>query len=137
MILGRSTCKVCGELLTETDDIVALPALSPGQHDVLWPFSNAAFHESCYEELPERAAVEHRIARLDADDQVLFAVLGTFTSSNPVDQLSDFLRGELASGRSREDLYTQLESLRAAARESGNTATGNRLTAAIEVLADL
>jgi hypothetical protein len=47
IILGKSNCSLCGEILNSTADAVGFPAFLPAGH-ALAPYSDAAFHRNCF-----------------------------------------------------------------------------------------
>jgi hypothetical protein len=59
---GKSACQLCGGVLAENDDLVAFPAFLPAAHG-LFPFSDAAFHRTCFERDPRAAGVDALYAR--------------------------------------------------------------------------
>jgi hypothetical protein len=68
LLLGKSTCRLCGELLRAGEDLVGLPTLADKGHP-LYAYFDQGFHQSCF------ARWEHREAALAAvrADQQHFA----------------------------------------------------------------
>ena len=54
---GKSECPLCGKVIERDDVIVAFPAFLRPEHP-LWKYSDGAFHERCFNESPDREAVE-------------------------------------------------------------------------------
>jgi hypothetical protein len=63
---GLTECVVCNEVLNEGDDIVGLPPFATGPADPHWRFTDSGLHRGCWDDLPEREAVQERLIRLDA-----------------------------------------------------------------------
>jgi hypothetical protein len=57
IILGKSRCPICGELLQEGDEITGLPAISDLANP-LYPYFDAGFHKSCFENWDKRNEIE-------------------------------------------------------------------------------
>lgn len=66
IILGKSPCALCGEILRASDDVVALPAFSYGKADPLWVFNDAGLHNRCLAADPRRSLVEEVVEELHA-----------------------------------------------------------------------
>jgi hypothetical protein len=49
IIRGKSTCPLCGSVITEDDDVVAFPAFLASEHE-FGSFSDTAFHRTCFEQ---------------------------------------------------------------------------------------
>lgn len=49
IILGKSTCKLCNEVLQKHQELVAFPAFIADRQDPLYPYSDAAMHRSCFD----------------------------------------------------------------------------------------
>lgn len=62
LIRGKSICWLCGQTIGENDDVVATPAFLGSKHRLV-RFSDAAFHQKCFEASEERAEVEQLLAR--------------------------------------------------------------------------
>ena len=63
ILLGKSSCGLCGNLLLDSETIVALPAIADAKHP-LFAYFDRGFHSACFQ------AWEHRdeallAARLD------------------------------------------------------------------------
>src|SRR5262249_169420 len=54
---GKTRCGICDKVIGEDDAIVAFPAFLRPNHP-LWKYSDGAFHERCFNESPDRQAVE-------------------------------------------------------------------------------
>jgi hypothetical protein len=52
VILGKTICSICGEVLRPGDDVVAFPPFIPNEADPLWIFSDAAFHSTHFHQHP-------------------------------------------------------------------------------------
>lgn len=59
LLLGRSTCRLCGEPLRAGEDLAGLSALADTSHP-LYDYFNQGFHQRCF------ARWEHRDAALAA-----------------------------------------------------------------------
>jgi hypothetical protein len=57
LIRGKSTCPLCGAVISATADVVATPAFLRSSHE-LSRFSDAVFHRECFDAAPERVTVE-------------------------------------------------------------------------------
>jgi len=57
IFFGQTNCAICGNILTENDEFVGLPAFADSDSS-LYPFSDAAFHKSCYDNWGKRQEVE-------------------------------------------------------------------------------
>lgn len=57
IIIGKSTCGLCGEVLLDSQEIEAIPACVSNEADPLFSFSDSAFHLCCFERAPECAQV--------------------------------------------------------------------------------
>ena len=47
-LLNKTTCAVCGKVISEGDDHLGFPAFLKKNHK-LWKYSDAAFHTQCFE----------------------------------------------------------------------------------------
>ncbi|GAA1964174.1 hypothetical protein GCM10009838_21790 [Catenulispora subtropica] len=48
ILLGRSTCRICGKTLNEGEDVVAFPSgLFPDSGDKKWVLNDAGAHRAC------------------------------------------------------------------------------------------
>jgi|SRR5215469_5953140 len=54
---GKTRCGICDKVIGEDDAIVAFPAFLRLGHP-LWRYSDGAFHERCFNESPDKEAVE-------------------------------------------------------------------------------
>jgi hypothetical protein len=54
VILGQSTCVICGNTLVADDDLVMTTAFLSEGHP-MWRFSDAAMHRFCFLSWPRRA----------------------------------------------------------------------------------
>jgi hypothetical protein len=69
LIRGESKCPICGDVIRQTDDVVATPAFLRATHR-LSRFSDATFHLACFDASPEHEKVEqllHRFRQLMLD----------------------------------------------------------------------
>lgn len=48
IIRGKTLCPLCGEVLTEEDEIFATSHFISDKTDPLWCFSDAALHRQCF-----------------------------------------------------------------------------------------
>ena len=64
IIRGSTKCAVCGQVLTDEDEVAGLPHFAADPSDPLWRYSDAGFNRRCYESLPERVEIELRIEDL-------------------------------------------------------------------------
>ena len=48
VILDKTTCALCNEVLREDDDLVATQHFIRDQADPLWQYSDAAMHRRCF-----------------------------------------------------------------------------------------
>lgn len=64
IIPGRTTCKLCGEVIDETDDVIAFSAFVPNRDDPLYVFNDSAFHRSCFGKHPLAAQASEINQRL-------------------------------------------------------------------------
>lgn len=48
VILGRSRCAICNEVIERSDEVIATPAFIEDPHHSLWRFSDAGMHQSCF-----------------------------------------------------------------------------------------
>ena len=54
---GKTTCGICDQVIQDDDEIVAFPAFLRPDHK-FWKYSDGAFHDHCFNESPDREAVE-------------------------------------------------------------------------------
>jgi hypothetical protein len=54
VIRGKSTCAVCGEVLQKEDRVVATSHFIGDSKDPLFRFSDAAFHQKCFDRWKEK-----------------------------------------------------------------------------------
>lgn len=54
---GKSECPLCGKVIEKNDPIIGFTAFLRPEHP-LWKYSDAAFHERCFNQCPDREAVE-------------------------------------------------------------------------------
>lgn len=54
ILLGKTECAICGEVLKDGDLLVATSAFLVDQDDPLWRFSDAAMHQICFLEWDQR-----------------------------------------------------------------------------------
>lgn len=54
VILGKSDCSICGEVLLTGHDSVATAHFIPDQSHPLWRYSDAAMHYDCFQQWPHR-----------------------------------------------------------------------------------
>lgn len=57
IILGKSTCPLCNQILEKGEPLKAFPAFLPSDHR-FGKFSDAAFHVACFDKDPDAGAVE-------------------------------------------------------------------------------
>ena len=60
VLMGRTTCTICGVMLAETDALVATSGGPIDPADALWKFQDAAMHQSCFVSWPLRDAFRSR-----------------------------------------------------------------------------
>lgn len=48
LILGKSQCGICREILISEDDLIIFPAFISNQIDPLWKFNDSGFHKACF-----------------------------------------------------------------------------------------
>jgi hypothetical protein len=65
LILGKSTCSLCGGLLQAGEDLVGLPALKNTSHS-LYAYFDQGFHQRCFAQWQHREAAT---AAVRADQQ--------------------------------------------------------------------
>ena len=61
IIRGSTKWAVCGEVLTDDDEVAGLPHFVSDSSDPLWRYTDEGFHRQCFESLPERVEIERRI----------------------------------------------------------------------------
>src|SRR5260221_9751445 len=52
VVLGSSTCRICGNILFESEDRESFPNLTSNIKDKLYIFSDAGFHQKCVDAHP-------------------------------------------------------------------------------------
>lgn len=52
ILRGKTNCPLCGKLLEEGQEIVSFSPFISNDLDALWPFSDAAFHSTCFHNHP-------------------------------------------------------------------------------------
>jgi hypothetical protein len=52
ILLGQSTCPLCGNILEEKQELQAFPPLTSNKKDSFYTFSDAGFHKECFENHP-------------------------------------------------------------------------------------
>lgn len=57
IFLGKSECPLCGQLLVEEDEIIALPAISDTLHS-LYRFFDTGFHKVCFDNWDKKLEVQ-------------------------------------------------------------------------------
>ena len=67
ILLGKTRCAACGEVLQDGDEIIGLPHFTGDKDDPDWPYTDSGFHASCWDDLPERERIENRINSLDRE----------------------------------------------------------------------
>ena len=50
ILRGKTPCRICGEVLGNTDQVLGVPAFIADDSDSLWQYSDAAFHRSCFQD---------------------------------------------------------------------------------------
>jgi hypothetical protein len=68
IILGQSTCPLCGRILEEGQEVVGLPACGNESHD-LSVYSDAGYHKRCYATWDRREELEKLIEASNAEFQ--------------------------------------------------------------------
>ena len=48
LLLGKTSCKICGNIITDKTKFVSLPAFVFNDCDALIYFNDSAFHETCF-----------------------------------------------------------------------------------------
>lgn len=66
VVLGTTTCGVCGELLLKGEDIASFPPFVTNEADPLHVFNDRAFHKHCFAADPRAAAAQRRFDELRA-----------------------------------------------------------------------
>lgn len=64
VILGKTTCGICGRALLKGEDIASFSPFVTNEADPLHFFSDAAFHESCLATHPRAAEARKRASEL-------------------------------------------------------------------------
>lgn len=64
LILGKTPCKICGNLITDKTKSVSLPAFVFNECDDLIFFNDASFHENCFHSHHLSKGVEKRVKEL-------------------------------------------------------------------------
>jgi hypothetical protein len=54
ILLGKTTCAICGAILKEGDDIFATSAGPIEPNDPLWQYQDAGMHRDCFRKWPLR-----------------------------------------------------------------------------------
>jgi len=52
ILLGKTICKFCNTVIGVDDQVVSFPPISVDPTDPYYIFSDAAFHEACFESHP-------------------------------------------------------------------------------------
>lgn len=65
LLLGKSTCSLCGGLLHAGEDLIGLPALADTSHP-LYAYFDQGFHQECFAQWQYR---ETALAAVRADQQ--------------------------------------------------------------------
>jgi hypothetical protein len=60
VIRGKTICRICGKVIGKDDEVAAFPAFVGNQKDPFYRFNDGAFHQSCFEALPESEAFNRR-----------------------------------------------------------------------------
>ena len=60
IILGKSKCPMCNQILKENDPVTAFPAFLPYDHR-FGRFSDAAFHTACFDKDPDSNDVDNML----------------------------------------------------------------------------
>lgn len=47
IVMGKSNCFICGQLLGDDDELVVFPAFAVNELDPLYPFSDSGVHKNC------------------------------------------------------------------------------------------
>ncbi|AVP96820.1 hypothetical protein C7S18_06215 [Ahniella affigens] len=56
VILGKTACSICGNLLVDGDDIVSTMHFVHDQAHPFWRFSDSGMHQRCFIDWPQREA---------------------------------------------------------------------------------
>lgn len=64
LILGKTVCKICGNIIDNNDKFVSLPAFVFNDCDPLFFFNDSAFHENCFWTHESSKNVTERVERL-------------------------------------------------------------------------
>lgn len=67
IILNRSICRICGNLIKEGDEIAGFPHFARSEQDPLYFFSDAGFHATCFVNHPLSAEALKAVAEYDKD----------------------------------------------------------------------
>jgi len=97
VILGSTTCKLCGKIIQEGDEYIAFPSFVLNQTDPLWKFNNSIVHLSCLRDEPYgEVALDMLRALKESLDAKICQVCGL-----PIKVADDFFTfGYLTSDRS-------------------------------------
>lgn len=58
ILLGTTTCSICGKILKEPDQVLGWQAFLPKEHP-LWPYSDSGMHKACFANWEHKAGFEH------------------------------------------------------------------------------
>lgn len=99
---GNTKCRICGEVLQEDDDICGFPAFLSNPKDVLYFFSDGAFHRSCAEKHPLGRKVMEIVEEVT---QTPPAEKICEISGKPVDTIENFMYFGVLTSDEKEELY--------------------------------
>jgi hypothetical protein len=57
ILIGKSRCPLCGEILTAESSIISLPAISDVSNP-LYHFFDSGIHESCFEKWGKKSEID-------------------------------------------------------------------------------
>lgn len=62
LLVGKSVCQICGQLIKASDEVRMFPAFLKSSHR-MYRYSDAPFHKQCFEASPDRDEVERLFAK--------------------------------------------------------------------------
>ena len=60
LIRGKTQCRLCGQVITETDNVVSFPPITVNEADGLFLFNDGSFHQGCFESHPLALSAQTR-----------------------------------------------------------------------------
>jgi hypothetical protein len=103
LILGKSICPLCNQVIKENDDIVMFSPFVSNKKDDLWFISDAVVHKNCRHKIPilERAINLHK----EKEYSTLIENRLCNVCGEKVDNLEDYLTIGCISSDKDSDLY--------------------------------